>query len=73
MENKNTPIPKYIDCKSKYITKCDWYMHKSCPSTCGYALDIGGLGIGAPTEPPRTIKQSLVDKLNKIIEDKSKG
>lgn len=59
-------IPKYIlkNCKNKYIISCDYFMHKDCKNTCGYAFDMG-LGIGAPTEPP----EGLVDKLNKDKEE----
>jgi len=40
-------LPDYINCKNKRIVVCEWYMHKSCPSSCAYARDIKGLGIGA--------------------------
>ena len=30
-------IPDYINCDSKYIVSCEFYMHKDCPETCGYA------------------------------------
>lgn len=33
-------IPKYLNCKSKEITNCDFYMHNDCPDTCNYALRL---------------------------------
>ena len=62
-------IPKYINCKSKYITHCDFYMHNDCPSTCAYATDINALGVGGMTEwdfDPDTgcaIKKDITKKL----------
>lgn len=43
-------LPDYIDCKIEYILHCDFYLTKDCKDTCGYALDIGGIGIGAADE-----------------------
>ncbi len=46
-------IPDYINCNSKYLTHCDFYMHNDCPETCNFAKDIKTsneetvLGIGA--------------------------
>ena len=45
--NEESELPKYVDCKSKIKISCDFYMHKNCKETCAYAIDIGGLGIGA--------------------------
>ena len=44
-------------------------MNKLCKDTCPYALDIA-IGIGAPTEAPKTHRQDLIDKLNKIIDER---
>jgi len=30
-------IPKYINCKSKEITHCNFYIHKDCPEIYRYA------------------------------------
>jgi hypothetical protein len=38
-------IPNYVDCKKKEIEHCDYYFHKDCPESCGFALDIKGNGI----------------------------
>ena len=35
-------IPNYINCKSKVITPCDYFLHGDCESTCGYAKDVLG-------------------------------
>lgn len=43
-------LPKYINCKNKEIEFCEYYMHESCPETCGYAWEIRGIGIGAMDE-----------------------
>lgn len=40
-------LPDYINCESKTITHCDYYMHEKCKETCAYAKDIRGLGVGA--------------------------
>jgi len=33
-------IPEYLNCKSKEITNCDFYMHTDCKETCNYAQRI---------------------------------
>ena len=35
-------IPKYINCKSKTNTFCDYFIHYECPETCNYAKMILG-------------------------------
>ncbi len=47
MTTQQSELPEYINCKSTVITHCDFYMHSLCQNTCSFALDIGGLGIGA--------------------------
>ena len=55
-------IPDYIDCKNKEIEVCDYLLTDGCPSTCAYALDIGGIGVGASD-------QGVVNLLNRIVEE----
>ena len=38
-------LPNNIDCNREEIKHCDWYMHKLCRETCGYAEYIMGLGV----------------------------
>ena len=50
-------LPEYINCNSKTIPHCDYFMHSSCAETCSYADDINGieevvLGCGAPMIDP---------------------
>lgn len=57
-------LPEYINCKSKTISHCDYLMHQDCPSTCAYALDIGGIGIGAKVVPVnRQSKKGIDDEV----------
>ena len=58
-------IPDYIDCKNKEIEVCDYLLTDGCPSTCAYALDIGGVGVGATMIPVRQDKKGIQDKLLK--------
>ena len=41
-------LPEYINCKSKYITHCDYLAHPLCKNTCNFSKEI--LGIGGMTE-----------------------
>ncbi len=57
-------LPEYINCKSKTITHCDFYMHIKCPETCNYAQEV--LGIGATDQgTAKRIKEGL----EKITDD----
>ena len=56
-------LPDYINCKEEKIIVCNYYMTSACKETCAYARDIGGLGIGTMTEPPRIITKEISDKL----------
>ncbi len=64
MKNKSE-LPNYINCNSKTITHCDYYMHQDCKETCAYAWDIKGIGCGAADIG--TVKR-LEDKLNMVKE-----
>ena len=55
-------LPDYINCESKINTHCDFYMHKSCPGTCFFAEDIGGLGIGSTMIAPSKLEDVADDK-----------
>jgi len=57
-------LPNNIDCNREEIKHCDWYMHKLCRETCGYAEYIMGLGVGAMCD------SELVKKLNNVITKK---
>ncbi len=35
---------KQMFCNMEKIEFCDFYMHKDCEETCGFAKDIAGLG-----------------------------
>lgn len=59
-------LPEHINCKSKVIAHCDFYMHKSCPETCGYALDVKGLGVGAMMIMPQNV-EGLTEVINKEL------
>lgn len=63
------PLPEYINCDSKYIVSCEFYMHDDCPSTCGFALDVGGVGVGGPmVDPTRHSNKDITDSFgNKKI------
>lgn len=63
-QNKIDEIPDYINCNSKVITHCDFYMHNACPQTCSYAIDIGGVGVGAMTENPKITTKNIEGKTN---------
>ena len=54
-------LPDYINCKSKTIMHCDYLLHEDCESTCAYALDIGGIGVGAPVIPIRRQSKKGID------------
>ncbi len=38
-------IPPYLNCNSTEVTHCDFYFHKECPESCGFARDIKGNGV----------------------------
>ena len=58
-------LPEYINCNSKTIMHCDFYMHNDCKETCAYAIDIGGIGVGAPMVPIiRQSKKGLDDEVD---------
>lgn len=40
-------IPPYLNCNSMEVSHCDFYLHKDCPETCGFAKDIKPQGVGA--------------------------
>ncbi len=42
---RNT-LPPYVNCKEKEIVHCDYFLTRMCKNTCGYAEDIGGIGVG---------------------------
>jgi len=55
-------LPEYFIrnfCNMKTIEFCDFYMHKDCKETCGYALDIKG--------------KKLNDNLVNVLEDLTNG
>ena len=35
------------NCENREMYVCEYYIRKECPGTCAYALDIGGIGVGA--------------------------
>jgi len=37
----------YTDCNNQEIIFCDRYLWEECSNTCGYCLEMEGLGIGA--------------------------
>lgn len=41
------PLPDYINCDSKYVVSCDFFITQDCPNTCAYAKGIEGLEVGA--------------------------
>ena len=55
------PLPKYINCNSKTISHCDFYMHKDCVETCTYAKDIKSLGVGAMMVPIQRLSNKGID------------
>ena len=54
-------LPDYINCNNPEFEQCDFLLTNDCPSTCVYAIDIGGVGMDQPPRPEVTKK--LVDKL----------
>lgn len=44
-------LPGYVNCNNTEFQDCDYLLTESCPSTCAYAIEIGGIGIGAPVIP----------------------
>lgn len=66
MEEKHKMIPDYITtqfCNDLKFNHCEYYMHKKCPETCGYAREIKGIG---------AIDLEIAKKIKKNIEDLSK-
>lgn len=57
-------LPDYINCQNTTIEVCDYLLSDICPSTCAYALDIGGIGVGAPVvDPTRTSDKGIDDEV----------
>lgn len=55
------PLPEYINCESKTIYHCDFYMHEDCKETCAYALDVKGLGVGSMMIPIKRQSEKGID------------
>ena len=51
-------LPEYINCNSKAITHCDFYMHALCPETCNYAEDVKGIGCGSMMVKPGKLEDA---------------
>ena len=53
---KKGKLPEYLNCDVKgEIIYCQFYMHKACPETCSFALDIKQQGVGATD--PETVRR----------------
>ena len=51
-------LPDYINCDSKYVFSCDFFMLPDCKNTCAYAREIGtGIGSSDPETQSRLEKE----------------
>lgn len=57
-------LPDYVNCKNQEFEQCDFILVEECPSTCAYAVDIGGIGLD---QSPR---RDITNNLNKTEEKK---
>ncbi len=63
-DDKDEDLPHYIDCNNDEILVCDYLLTEFCKSTCAYAKDVGGMGIGSMTISPRQSEKGIDDEVS---------